>query len=546
MKVLYKKEYTLSPMAVDAISENLGEVLEGILTDRRERMRLRLSLEEILLNWMDTLEGKTIRFYVEQRKKKLSISAEIPGEPKDPLKGGEEYGNASMAEGILSNLGLVWLYRYSEGVNQVSIQVNGKKAGQFTRVATALAAAAACGAALKRMPAVSAPLMEYLVDPLFNTFMGFLSAFVAPMMFLSVVWGIYSIGNPKQLGRIGKKVCLRFFFHNTLAALLGAGATILLFSVDLGGQAGAGGQLKTLLDMVYDIVPGNLLEPFLSGNTMQIIFLAVVVGITMILIQNQVPVAAHFVEQCNAIVQQILSAVSRMVPGFIFLSVLRLIVGGNFSGIGGFLKMAAAFVALSAVLIAMHLFLIWRQTAVSPLLVLKKVLPVYFIALTTGSSAAAFSSCVDCCVKKLGIDEKLVNFGLPLGIVVYMPNYAAWLVLFAGACAQYGGRSLVPVDLLLAVCMAVFLAVAAPPIPGGALACYTILLMQFDFPMELLAIASALNVILDFVGTAGHVFANQMALLQSAASMGMLDRVILEREDPKQAGKRIGREKRIG
>lgn len=541
MKVLYREDYTLSPMTVDIVSEKLGELLLEVLADRKERMRYRLSLEEILLNWLEVMEGKTVRFYVEQRKKKLSIYAEVPGEQNNPLKCGEEYGNASMAEGILSNLGMVWLYRYADGVNQVSIQVNGKEVGQFTRVAVALAAAAVCGAAFKQLPAVSALLMEYLLDPLFNTFMGFLSAFVAPMMFLSVVWGIYSIGNPKQLGSIGKKVCLRFLLHNTVAALFGAGAVVFLFPLTYGGQAGAGGQLETLLDMIYDIVPGNLLEPFLSGNTMQIIFLAVVVGITMILIQNQVPVAAQFVEQCNAIVQQILSAVSRMVPEFIFLSVLRLIVGGEFSGIGGFLKMAAAFVVISAVLLVMYLLLACRQTKAAPLMVFKKTLPVYLIALTTGSSAAAFSGNVDCCVKKLGIDEKLVNFGLPLGTVVYMPNYAVWLVLFAGACAQYSGRPLTPADLLLAVCMAVFLAVAAPPIPGGALACYAILLIQFNFPMELLAVASALNVILDFVGTAGHVFANQMALLQSAASMDMLNEKILFKKDGKSAGKQMGK-----
>lgn len=141
----------------------------------------------------------------------------------------------------------------------------------------------------------------------------------------------------------------------------------------------------------------------------------------------------------------------------------------------------------------------------SPSLILKKVFPVYLIALTTGSSAAAFSGCVDYCVKKLGIDERLVNFRLPLGTVVFMLNYAAWLVLFAGACAQYCGRPLTLADLFLAV----FLAVAAPPIPGGELACYAILLIQMDFPMELLAVASALNVILDLWRISCRIHSNR-------------------------------------
>lgn len=79
---------------------------------------------------------------MEQRKKKLSIYVEVPGEQKNPLKSVEKYGSASMADRILSNLGMVWLYQYSDGINQVSMQVSGKRAGQFTRVAAALAAAA--------------------------------------------------------------------------------------------------------------------------------------------------------------------------------------------------------------------------------------------------------------------------------------------------------------------------------------------------------------------------------------------------------------------
>ena len=88
MKVLYREDYTLSPMTVDIVSEKLGELLLEVLADRKERMRYRLSLEEILLNWLEVMEGKTVRFYVEQRKKKLSIYAEVPGEQNNPLKCG--------------------------------------------------------------------------------------------------------------------------------------------------------------------------------------------------------------------------------------------------------------------------------------------------------------------------------------------------------------------------------------------------------------------------------------------------------------------------
>ena len=83
-------------------------------------------------------------------------------------------------------------------------------------------------------------------------------------------------------------------------------------------------------------------------------------------------------------------------------------------------------------------------------------------------------------------------------------------------------------DLLTVAVICVFLAVAAPPVPGGAITCYTILLMQMNMPMEMLAVAAAVNVVVDCTGTAGHMLANQIELLRCSADLGMLDRKKLE------------------
>lgn len=69
----------------------------------------------------------------------------------------------------------------------------------------------------------------------------------------------------------------------------------------------------------------------------------------------------------------------------------------------------------------------------------------------------------------------------------------------------------------------------APPIPGGTLTCYTILLLQMNIPLEMLAIASAINMVQDFTATAGHMFANQTELLIATNRMGMVNREELER-----------------
>ncbi len=50
--------------------------------------------------------------------------------------------------------------------------------------------------------------------------------------------------------------------------------------------------------------------------------------------------------------------------------------------------------------------------------------PAFLIALTTASSSAAYGTNMNCCEEKLGISSRITNFGLPLGIVLYMPGTA--------------------------------------------------------------------------------------------------------------------------
>lgn len=536
MKIICRETYTLIPEGVDAAAEKLMLVLQAHTElKKKDALLTRLSMEEILLNWMQTDAGETVLLYIEQQGKKLNISLELQSPylniVKNPLKNTEEYGGYGLTGTIMANLGMTWMHQMAEGINKVFIRVPAKKTNQLVQVGVAIFLAVAVGITLNILPQyIGKVCSDYIINPLFNTFMGFLSAIVGPMMFLSVVCGVVNIGSSRQLGYIGKKVCSRYIMGITEAALLGVFLTILFFQVGLKGSGSGDGQLMALLDLLYDIVPDNLVNPFITGNTLQIIFLALLIGTTITVIRNQVPLAVGAIDQCNTIVQQILTGISRMVPVFVFLSIIRLVLTQDIGDLSGFAKMILVYLMGSLILIAYHLLRVWKNLKISPKLIIKKLMPTYLIALSTASSAAAFSECTSACTEKLGIKNTLVNFGIPMGIVVYMPNHALWLILFVGACAQYYGRVLTPTDMLISVFMAVFLAVAAPPIPGGALTCYTIMLMQMNIPLEMLAIASAINLVVDFTGTAGHLFANQVELLIVAEKLDMVDMEKLKKE----------------
>ena len=74
------------------------------------------------------------------------------------------------------------------------------------------------------------------------------------------------------------------------------------------------------------------------------------------------------------------------------------------------------------------------------------------------------------------------------------------------------------------------LAIAAPPIPGGSLTCYTVLLTQLGIPEEAVGLAVAANVLLDFFMTSCGISCLQSELILASGRLGMLDVEMLRGE----------------
>ena len=136
-----------------------------------------------------------------------------------------------------------------------------------------------------------------------------------------------------------------------------------------------------------------------------------------------------------------------------------------------------------------------------------------------------------CCRKELGIDEKLTNFALPFGSVVFMPHAVNLFILVPLFAAQVYGVELSTGSLVLCVVNAVVLSAAAPPIPGGAISCYTLMFLQLGIPLEAISLAAAANVVLDFTATAGQLHDLLVQLTHGARRMGLLDQTALEQRE---------------
>lgn len=526
----------LSAGTIDYLSEMTNEVLSEAKTSRRNVLRLRLSVEEVLLQWLKTLgEGAPCTFRSGKRLGRRYITLSVVGKKVNPfeIEDGLDFGNGDTKQSILANLGLAPSYNYLNGENQITLMPKKEKRNPLINLLGAVVLAVIFGFLGYLLPGEARlVLSENILTPIFETFMGFLAAMAGPMIFFSVLWGIYSIGDTATLGKIGKKMIGRFILFTYVSLVLAFASFVWFFDISLtGGGTGSNGMWE-LYSMVLDIIPSNMITPFVEGNSLQIIFIAIIFGLALLILGNKVTVAAQAVEQLNYIVQLIMEALTNLIPIFIFVSLSKMILSDVISTITSTVKpiILVTFSSLAILFLFIAAFAVIKK--ISFMTVAGKLLPTFMIGITTASSSAAFPSNVEICEKKFGIDSKITSFGLPLGSVVFMPASATAFFIIAVSIAETFKVTISVPWLLVAILLSGILAIAAPPVPGGALVCYTVLFTQLGIPLEGLTFAITIDIIIDFVCTAGNITSLPVVLAMLASKLDMMDEGILRGERP--------------
>ncbi len=519
-------DFSLDNASIVAINDELESFLVAGKAEEKNRLRIQLTAEEILLKYQERF-GEGIRTGVRciRRLGRMRIELSFDSERFNPFEeDGEEEG--IVLHSLLTSMGAAPLWQYRNGRNIITFTPRKKKRSQMVYIIAAVLLSFACGLLCRVLPdGVGIFFSSQVVSPLLGAFMGLLSAVSGPMIFCSVLIGICSIGDTATLGRIGKLMMSRFLIMTLLLNVLVT--LIYLPFFDLSSLGGNALDFSSILDMLLGIVPGNLFTPFTEGNPLQIISVAVMLGVSIVVLGQKVATVTSFFEQADYIIQLLMEAVSTLVPFFVFGSIFNMIVDSDFGVLMSSSKFIPIMLLGDLVIIIVYILMVSVRKGIRPMLLIRKIAPTFLIAITTDSSAAAFSTNTECCEKDLGIDRKIISFGIPLGQVVFMPG-ASILFLAAAFCMAevYG----VPISLpwlLSAIIITFVLAVAAPPIPGGALICYTMLMTQLGIPDEAIAIAIAFNVILEFVATAFNLACLQLELVELSGELDMLDMKVL-------------------
>ena len=525
-----ERQYILNEDGVDQISMEISRVLAEQKLERREALRIRLSMEELLLRVMEENreEPVTADLIVRKRFGTRTLLLKYGGPSFDPTQGEEDEG-AWGGNRILQNLGLdpTWSWRKGENVIQVPISVR-RKLGELSALLIAIVLAVVLGQFGYVLPAETVTsLDEVLLTPVFDAFLGLLTTFAGLMIFLTVSSGVFGIGDTASLNRVGKVMFPRF-----LLGLLAVSAVSVLLpqpflSLETEGVAGGSSQAREISAMLFNILPKNPVQPFLDGNAMQIVVLAVFTGIILLALGEQTRHVSRLVEEACLLVQNMLRIVCKLIPIFVFVSLFRMILSGAAGMLAGMWKPAVMTVGLNVLVSVVVLILAGIRGKASPWRIFQKLIPPMVIAFSTASCMAAYPSAVNVGEYKLGVRRSLLDVGFPIGVVIYMPFVSIYFASLSLYLAELYHVEVSASWFIMAILICDILAMAVPPVPGAMLTCYGILLAQLGIPAEGLLVATTLEILMNPLSSGFIILHLSAEMVQQAADLDMLDREAL-------------------
>ena len=157
------------------------------------------------------------------------------------------------------------------------------------------------------------PAAGKAMKPLGDGFIKLIRMIIAPIVFVTVVGGIYRMQGMKEVGRIGVRALVYFEVVSTVALLIGLAVALLL-------RPGAGinadprqldaaamapyvttAAKQTTIDFLLNIIPGTLVGAFSEGQILQVMFISILVGLALLKAGKRVSGLMRLVDEATSL-----------------------------------------------------------------------------------------------------------------------------------------------------------------------------------------------------------------------------------------------------
>ncbi|XME02019.1 dicarboxylate/amino acid:cation symporter [Lachnospiraceae bacterium C1.1] len=381
---------------------------------------------------------------------------------------------------------------------------------------------------------ISSAITKNILLPIYTILMNCLKMIVAPLVFFAIAGSIAGFTDLRVLGRIAGKIMIMYIVTSILAISVGfltymifpIGNPTLAQAVDAEAatetiQKGAAVEIS-IVQTIIDIFPTDIISPFQKSNMLQIIFMAVCLGLSAASLTKTAPVVREFIMAMDKVFSHITGIIVSLMPLMVFCSMAKMMSTMKLASFMDVITWIPVIYAGDLIMLLVYIILLLIFTGLNPFKFISKYYPAMISAFTTASSNAALPSSIRQC-RKIGIDEKVYSFSLPLGATINMDGSCITLIISALFFARIYQLPMTHAMLLQLFITIIVLSVGSPGVPGGNLVCLTLLVPQIGVPAEAISLVIGLYPIVSMMQTLANVTGDAVVTSIAAKSEGMLD-----------------------
>ncbi len=374
------------------------------------------------------------------------------------------------------------------------------------------------------------PAFSQNLSFLSKIFLRLVKTIVAPLLFATLVVGIASHANLKQVGRMGWKSLVYFEVVTTIALLIG----LLFINIT---KAGVGIKVPESLlkelpevkvkgwqDHIIDIFPENIIKSIYEGNVLPIVLFSVVFGIALALLnEHKKRPMLNFAESLAETMFRFTNIIMYFAP-FGVGAAIAVTVGHL--GIDILKNLALLLITLYLALIAFLLLVLLPVALWVAKVPVRKFIqairePVS-IAFATTSSDSALPKALEN-MEKFGVPRKIVSFVIPTGYTFNLDGTTLYLSLASVFVAQAAGMDLSFGEQLMIGLTLMLTSKGVAAVPRASLVILIATATTFHFPLWPIMAIYGIDELMDMARTSVNVIGNTLASCVIARWEGEFD-----------------------
>lgn len=397
------------------------------------------------------------------------------------------------------------------------------------------------------------------IRPFGDIFITLLKLIAVPLVLASLVVGVTSLNDMTKLSRMGGKTIGIYMITTVFAISIGLACVNIIQpgktlpeetrtslmesygeSVESRGDAAQELLEQSPLQFIVDIVPENFFAAASdNGNMLQIVFVAVLLGIGIVQIPLQKSqVLINVFEALNDVIIKIVDFIMMLAPYGVFalMAVVIIDLAGDDIGQALILLKALGWYCLAVIIgLLIHvmvvyssLFKIFSKMKLKDFF--KAIQPAILLGFSTSSSVATLPVTMERVEKNLGVEDEVSSFVLPVGATINMDGTSLYQAVAAVFIAQALGLDLSIAQQLTIVLTATLASIGAAGVPGAGIIMLVVVLQAIQVPVEGIALILGVDRILDMLRTAVNITGDAAVSVAVAYTEGLLGPLHLDED----------------